>query len=58
MTRAVIERSEVVQRLSEGFLATKPVILQSRRIFVDGKTSVEKESTGKVVPSSAGGNNL
>ena len=54
MTRAVIERSEGVQHLSSGFLVTKPAILQSGRIFVDGKTSVEKEATGKVVPSSAG----
>ncbi|XP_078337299.1 tRNA-specific adenosine deaminase 1-like isoform X1 [Crassostrea virginica] len=53
MTRAVIERSEGVQHLSSGFLVTNPAILQSRRIFVEGKTSVEKEATGKVIPSSA-----
>ncbi|XP_061197976.1 tRNA-specific adenosine deaminase 1-like [Saccostrea echinata] len=53
ITRAVIERSEGIKDLPEDFLVTKPAILQSNKVFIDGKACVEKQSKGKVVPSSA-----
>lgn len=53
MTRAVIMRSSGVKDLPDGFHITHPAILQSNKTFVDGKASVEKNSTGRVVPSSA-----
>ncbi|XP_052716951.1 tRNA-specific adenosine deaminase 1-like isoform X2 [Crassostrea angulata] len=53
MTRAVITRSSGVKDLPDGFHITHPAILQSNKTFVDGKASVEKNTTGRVVPSSA-----
>ncbi|XP_062618389.1 tRNA-specific adenosine deaminase 1-like [Saccostrea cucullata] len=53
ITRAVIERSEGIKDLPEGFHVTRPAILQSDKVFSDGKACVDKQSKGKVVPSSA-----